>query len=321
VAPIRPLTLGGVSVVACVVLLAAVGCAARPAVASGSGGPRDDPPAPVAAVGDARISKADLADFQFVRYRERWAEAVDELVDERIVAAEAARLAIVVPPSALDAAVDAEVAARREQLRARFGDAADLAASVKDYYGFDVETWRRTVLAPRLVVHLALSRVVRLSARMREHVLARVIAVRDRAKATTLREKLDRGADFSLLALEESEDPSRKQGGVVAPIGRGDLPSADAEAALFSAAAGAVVGPLEVSGAGGVEWHLFRVIEKIPAWTGAPGALLPRLEEDLAKNPVTTPEYDRWSARTRRAYAVRVFAPDGSVLSGAGSAR
>lgn len=297
---------------AAVVLVACAHGARRP---SFSGGPRSDPPAPVAAVGGTRVTKDELADFLFDRSRERWLETVDELVDERIVRLESERLGVVVPPAALDAAVEGEVAARREQLRARFGDGTDLEASVRSYYGFDVATWRRDVLRPRLTVHLALQRVARLSSRLRDQVVARVIVVADRATADAVRGKLDRGADFSLVALETSTDPSKSAGGVIPPVGRGDLGRADLEDALFAAAPGTVVGPLEVKLASGVEWHLYKVVDRLAPWTGAPATLLPRLEEDLARNPLGRAEYERWRARTRAAYGVRVFGPDGTVLS------
>jgi hypothetical protein len=272
-------------------------------------------------VGGVVVTKDELADFVFSRFREQWRQAVDELVDERLVATQAAALGVTVPPAALDAAVDAEARARAEQLRARFGDGADLARSVLEYYGLEVEAWKREILRPRLEVHLALQRVVRLSARTRDQVVARVIVVKDRAKAEAVRAKVAAGADFSLTALEASEDPSREQGGVVAPIGRGDLPLPAVEAALFGARPGALVGPLEVATAAGPEFHLYRVVEQVPAWPGPPEARRVRLEEDLRTNPVTRTEYERWAARSRRAQGVRVFGPDGSVLREVGPGR
>jgi len=296
--------------------LAATGCAAGAGRgrASGSGGPSAAPPAPVAAVGEERLTKGDLADFVWERFREQWWQAVDEMIDERLVTAEARRLSVAVPPSALDAAVEAEAKARGEQLRARFGDGMDLASAVQAYYGVDVDTWRKTILRPRLANHLALERVVRLSARTREQVVARVIVLRDRARAADIRAKIDQGADFSLTALSESEDPSKALGGVIPAIGRGDLAVPGIEDALFRAAPGSLVGPLEVTVAGRSEFHLYRVVDRTAPWAGPPDALLVRLEEDLRQQPVTRAEYDRWSARTRRTYGVRYFAPDGSVL-------
>ncbi|MBL9086139.1 MAG: peptidylprolyl isomerase [Planctomycetia bacterium] len=304
-------------VLACAVL---AGCASRPRP-SGSGGPATDVAAPVASVGAERVTKAELSDFLHARFREAWLDALDELVDERIVAIEARALGVTVPAPALAAAVDAEVEARRRQLVEQFGPSADLEASVKAYYGLDVAGWRAKVLEPRLRTRLALARVVRLSSRLREQVIARVLVVKDRPTADAVRAKLDRGADFSLTALEVSVDPSRNLGGVIPPIARGDLARPDLEAALFGAAPGTVLGPLEVRSGAAVEWHLYKVVERVPAWGGPPSSLLPRLEDDLAKSPVTRAEFERWSSRTRARYGVRYFAPDGSVLPGGGGGR
>jgi parvulin-like peptidyl-prolyl isomerase len=275
----------------------------------------------VAQVGERRVTKGELADFFYERFREQWAQAAEALVEERLVAAERVRLTVSVPVAALDAAVEAEAKARAEQGRARFGPGADLAESVRSYYGLDVETWKRRVLRPRLETVLALHRVVRLSQRLRERVTARVIVVRDRAKADLLAAKLARGADFSLTALEESIDPSRASGGTIAPVSRGDLPVPAIEQALFSAAPGALVGPIEVATAGGLEVHLYKVVARDAPWTGDAGALAARLEADLAATPVTAAEVERWSVRVRREYGVRWFAPDGSALRLPGVAR
>lgn len=298
-------------------LLASACAAARP---SGSDGDPSSPEAPVASVGEERVTKAALADFVYARFREAWWQSVADLVDERLVATEAARLGVRVPPAILDAAVEAEAKARERDLKARLGESADLPSSVRAYYGLDVEAWKRDVLRPRLSVRLALERVVRLSSRLRERVEARVIVVRDLAKAEALREKILRGADFSLTALEASIDPSRREGGVLPPISRGDLPDA-VERPLFVAAPGSIVGPLAVEGAGGTEVHLYKVIAREPPWAGEPATLAARLEEDLVAKPVTAAEHERWAVRTRREKGVRWYAPDGTLLPGPGRGR
>lgn len=310
--------LGLLAAVACVPL---GGCARTAVRASGSGGPPTDPPGPVAVVSGTRITKGDLADLLYARFREPWLEAVDQLVDERILALERTRLAVSVPPAVLDAAVEAEVAARTKQLHARFGEEADLAASVQAYYGLDLARWRREVLRPRLETHLLLQRVVRLSSRGREQVLARLIVSKDAERARAIRAKVERGADFSLLAVQESEDATKAVGGVLPPLGRGDLPIPSLEAALFGAAPGTLVGPLEITTAQGREWHVYKIVERLPPWPGDAAALRDLVEADLAKSPVTKPEYDRWSTAARRRHGVAVFAPDGSVLRLDGSGR
>lgn len=312
------LRLGLLVAVACAPLGACVRAAARP---SGSGGPPTDPPGPVAVVSGSRITKGELSDFLYARFREPWIEAVDQLVDERILALERGRLAVTVPPAVLDAAVEAEVAARTQQLRARFGEGADLGASVKAYYDLDLARWRRDVLRPRLETHLLLQRLVRLSSRGREQVLARLIVSKDAERARALRAKVERGADFSLLAVQESEDATKAVGGVLPPVGRGDLPLRALEEALFGAPAGTLVGPLEVVTAQGREWHLYKIVQRLAPWPEDAAARRELVEADLTKSPVTKAEYERWATAARRRHGVAVFAPDGSVLRLDGSGR
>jgi hypothetical protein len=288
---------------------------------SGSDGDASAPAAPVAQVGEQRVTKAELADFVYDRYRERWVEAAEALVEEHLVALERRRLGVSVPPAALDAAVEAEAKARAEQVRARFGPKAELAESVRAYYGLDVEAWKRRVLRPRLDTVLALHRVVRLSQRLRERVAVRVIVVRDRARADALAAKLSRGADFALTALEESLDASKAAGGTLPPIARGDLAVPEVERALFAAAPGALVGPLEVATPSGVEVHLYKVVSHDAAWTGDPASIAARLEADLRASPVAAAEVERWSTRARREHGVRWFAPDGTALPVPGAPR
>jgi hypothetical protein len=305
--------------VAAPVLLVLAGCAApRPPSGSGDEAAR---PAPVAVVAGERVSKAELCDRLRSRFREEWNAALEDLVDERLLLLEERRLPVSVPPAALSAAVDAEVEARRKLLTQRLGAAADLEASVRAWYGTDVAGWRRDVLAPRLAVHLRLQRLVRLDRRLRGEVVVRVIVSRDAPAAAAAREKVERGADFALVARESSSDASRDAGGLLAPIARGDLAVTAVEDALFGAAAGSLVGPLSVAGAAGPEVHLYRVVEARPPWTGAPSALASALEDDLARRPLSRAEYERWAASARRRHGVAYFAPDGSALPGPGSTR
>jgi hypothetical protein len=258
-----------------------------------------------------RVSKADLCDFLHARFREQWFLGLDLLLDERLAALEAARHGFSVPPAALETAVEAEVAARRAQA-SRQG--TDLAATVRAAYGLDVEAWRRDVLSPRVRARLLVERAARRSSRSREQVVCRVIVLPDRAGAGRVAAALARGADFGLLALQESTDGSRAAGGLLPPIARGDLLRADLEALLFGAAPGSVVGPVDLDGPRGGEVHLYKVVERRAAW-GAQGArLVAMLEDDLARAPVSRSELERWASRARREHAVVVFAPDGSRL-------
>ncbi|MDJ0520448.1 MAG: peptidylprolyl isomerase [Planctomycetota bacterium] len=272
-----------------------------------------DKPGPVAVVDGKRLSKAELADWWFDRYPEEYGRTLGALVDERLAIRAAHAQGIRVPRAVLEKAVAAEVEARRKQLSSLYGKEADLAAEVRRAYGVDVEAWRTRVLAPRLHARLLMERVIRWDTRRRERVHARVIVLTNETRAQDLIGRLRKGADFSLLAARESLDPSGKRGGDLPWIGRGDLAFPGVEERLFSAQAGGLVGPLRVNVEGREQFHVYKVIQRRPPWTGTADANWQRLEKDLADRPVGQGEFERWRARTRRDAGVRFYRPDGRV--------
>ncbi len=267
--------------------------------------------APVATVLGQPISKATLSDFWFDRYPEEYGRTLDTLVDERIVIADAHRSGVRVPAVALAKAVEKEVEARREQLTQLYGDAVDIADEVKRAYGVGLAEWKRSILGPRLHARLLMERVIRWDSHRRPRLHARVIVLPTAAKARTVVEKLRRGADFSLTALNESMDPLEATGGNLPPFGRGDLAFPGVEKRLFAAAQGALVGPLEVQVGGKPQWQIYRIVNRLEAWPGNFESNWERIEKDLAERPMAGPEYERWRVRARRDAKVGFYRPDG----------
>jgi hypothetical protein len=278
----------------------------------------------VATIGGDPVTSADLSAFWYARYRESWWRAVLNLADERILAREARRLGIGVPPGAVAKAVDEEVEARREQLRAAFGEGADLEAELLRTYGLALDAWRREILTPRIETQLLLVRLVRLDTRRRARVHARVIVLPDEAGARRVLEKVRAGADFSLTAHQESIDPTREAGGDLPTIARGDLALPGVEERLWEAPVGGIVGPLAVAAGRTTQWHLYKVVARIEPWAGDRAGLLQRLEKDLEEHPMGLQEYERWRARMHRDFRVEVLDPSGRPVlppSLAGAAR
>lgn len=294
-------------------LLLLAGCRGAPAAPRlfGSGG-EEAVDAPVAAVGERRFTKAHLGDYWFHRYPEEYARTLDEMVEEWLVWSEARQGGVTVPEARLAAAVEREVEARRAQVRDLLGPDADLEAEVRRAYGLGLAAWRERVLRPRLATVLLKERVVRLDSRRRARLHARVIVLADPARARWVRAQLERGADFALLARQESRDPSGRRGGDLPWIARGDLVHPGVEEALFAAPAGALVGPLAVEVDGVPQWHLYRVLEHAPAWAEGGGDLAARLEADLVAAPVGPGEVLRWRLRRRAERGIRYFRPDGT---------
>jgi len=277
----------------------------------------DGPPAPrvVATLGDEAVTAADLVAWWYDRDRDGWVRTMEALLDERIVRHEVRRLGLSLPPGVLEKAVDEEIDARRKLLAQTYGEGVRLEEEVERGYGVDLETWKREILAPRVRMQHLLMRVVRLDTRRRDRVKARVIVLDDEERARRVRGRLESGADFSLTALKESVDPTAQAGGDLPAIARGDLTVPNVEELLFAASPGDLLGPIAVTIAGRTQWHLYKVIERLPAWTGTRAELLARLETDLAEQPLGRAEFERWRARMRRDFRTRVYDPQGRPVT------
>lgn len=274
-------------------------------------GERPEADAPLVTSRAGTVGPTDLVDYWYGRHREGWYRTLDELIDERIVAFEAQRLGLTVPPAVLAQAVADEVAAREEQLRETYGDEIQLGDEVQRAYGVPLGRWKQEILYPRLRAFQLLQRVVRLDTRRRPRLVVRVIVSTSEGDAREILRRVQAGADFSLIALKQSVDPTAESGGVLPPIARGDLALPAVEARLFQAQAGELVGPLPVRLDGVQTWHLYRVVERTQPWGGTRAEIFQRLEGDLKEEPVGSQEFARWRARTRRDFGVRVFSPDG----------
>ncbi len=87
-------------------------------------------------------------------------------------------------------------------------------------------------------------------------VQARHILVNSKEKAEELKKRIDEGEDFSSLAEEHSECPSKKRGGDLGWFGKGAMVR-PFEVAAFTAEEGDVVGPVKTE----FGWHLIYVYE------------------------------------------------------------
>ncbi len=87
-------------------------------------------------------------------------------------------------------------------------------------------------------------------------VQARHILVSTKELAERLKKELDEGADFSALAEQHSECPSKKRGGDLGWFGKGAMVK-PFELAAFTAQEGEVVGPVKTE----FGWHLIYVYE------------------------------------------------------------
>jgi peptidyl-prolyl cis-trans isomerase C len=87
-------------------------------------------------------------------------------------------------------------------------------------------------------------------------VQARHILVKSKEIAEEVKKKVDEGEDFSTLAEEYSECPSKKRGGDLGWFGKGAMVRSF-EVAAFTAEEGEVVGPIKTE----FGWHVIYVYE------------------------------------------------------------
>jgi hypothetical protein len=284
--------------------------------------PVPDPP-PARAGADAEIwsvdgravTTSDLGDFVLRYSPDRAAEALDQLLDEAVIRAEAARERVSVADAVVAARTDAWIDDRRREARVQYGATTDFEKLLRERYGRDLASYRAD--AERIVGALCLrDRLVRVDQFREDGVEVRVLVLPAKADADAAAKSLRDGADMTLFA----ERAGLRRPATPAPAARGEIPEKEVEARLFAAAAGDVLDPVPFDVAGkGTFWQVFKVTR---AWRGSSEpwtALAARVEESLAGAPVTDDEYLRWRRRafarhrieTRDAAKALVRAPGG----------
>ena len=249
------------------------------------------------------ITKADLGDFVLRYVPDRAKVALDQLLDEAVIDAEAAREGVTVSAATVRAATDAYMDDRRREARVQYGATTDFEAFLLERYGRNVASYRAD--AERLVRVLSLrDRLVRLDQLREDGVEVRVMVLPSAEAAGASVTSLRAGADMTLCA----ERAGARRPASPPPVFRGEIPEKELEAALFAAAPGDVLDPVPFDAAGtGRFWQVFKVTR---AWRADPRefvVLRAPVEESILAVPVSEDEYVRWR---RRAFSRhRVEAP------------
>ncbi len=100
-----------------------------------------------------------------------------------------------------------------------------------------------------------------------------------RAKANEVAEAAKKpSVNFANLATTMSESGSREKGGDLGEVAKGDLVAA-LDSAVFTAASGAVVGPIETKSA----WHIVKVEQRLPSEVPSFDTVKDRLRRDVSE--------------------------------------
>jgi parvulin-like peptidyl-prolyl isomerase len=118
-------------------------------------------------------------------------------------------------------------------------------------------------------------------AHLREIVIVRpdaplaVDAARDRANDAAAKARA--GDDFAKLASTVSEAGTKSKGGDLGEVNRGEL-LPDLDKAVFNAAAGAIIGPIETKSG----WHILKVEQRLPSEVPAFESIKDKLRKDVS---------------------------------------
>ncbi len=314
----RALALGALFAVALVPTL--TGCERAGPAPSARDAPdlaEPDAAAPVATVDGAPITRADLA--RLVRRvtggeanadRQLRVSLLEQLIEERLLLAEAARRGLSLSAADVEAAARAAEAAMGREAFER-----ELAAE-----GLTPEAWRAR-LGETLLVRALLSTVPPpkpisehdVRAHYQEHradyarpeqFRARIPTVATRAEAEAIRAQLAAGGDFAALAREKSISPEKEAGGDLGFVPRGQLPP-EFDEALARLKPGEL-SPVVESPYG---FHIFRLEERRAARQATLEEVRDEIRETLSRDRAER-AHEEWLADLRAKAKVEILDPE-----------
>jgi parvulin-like peptidyl-prolyl cis-trans isomerase-like protein len=232
------------------------------------------------------------------------ANAVRQIVIDRIAAAEAAEGHITVPEAAIAREFDRVLADQDRKVRESSKGKLDLAAYVKNSYGLEKADYEAIVRAS-VSRSLLLERVILFELSHHPRIQVRLIRVKDKSLAEEIRKKLAESADFATLARQHSEDGSARDGGIYPPL-PSDLPST-----LFTrtdAIKNGEIGPVEeVSTNDGPRYRIVQVLTRLPAESGAWTERSAAIEQVLEGRPLSPLEVEAWMRVMEQRRQVRIL--------------
>lgn len=230
--------------------------------------------------------------------------AIDLLVFDVLVARHAEQHGIRIDAAAVEASAAEEEQAMRAQVAAELGAEIDFGAYVWRMFGMPLGDWQRT-LRVRTAQRLYQGYVIRYLALREDRSQVRFLVTKDRAVADEVVEKVRAGADFGTLALRWSEDPSRRDGGLLPPFGRGfGHPVAKV---AFELQKGQVSAPFEAKLGEEPRWFVVYCLDRMPGRDVPFAAVREEIDTELRRHPLSqleTAAYTlRWRADSERSTA------------------
>lgn len=222
--------------------------------------------------------------------------AVDLLVFDALVAQHAREFGIQVAESRVAELAAAEESALRRQLAEEQQGRVDFAAYLYRVFGMAEADWRQA-LRLRSAQRLYQGYVLRYLALREDRAQVRFLVHADAALCREVATKVRAGADFATLAGKHSEDPSRRDGGLLPPFGRAfQHPVAKV---AFELARGGVSEPFEASWGDGKRWFVVYCLDRMPGRDVPFAAVAAEIDAGLAAAPITPLETTAYTLRWR----------------------
>jgi hypothetical protein len=224
-------------------------------------------------------------------------DAIDLLVFDVLVARHAEEFGIRVAPDRVETLAAAEEQQVRQQVKAELGE-VDLETYVWRWMGMRLPAWQAT-LRTRTAQRLYQGYVIRYLALREDRAQVRFLVHKEQKVAQEVVDKVRAGADFATLALRWSEDPSRRDGGLLPAFGRGFQHPVVATA--FTLQRGEVSAPFLAPFGDGERWFVVFCLDQLPGRAVPFADVRDEIDRQLVERPLSPIEISAYTLRWRPA--------------------
>jgi len=255
----------------------------------------------VAEIDGSPVRAGEVARFLFRYDPARALDVLNQILDARILEADAASRAITLPPGEIEARTEEQVRRQEQEIRVQYGPATTLEDYLQDRFGFSVAAYRAD-LAVLVRLQALRDRLVRYEALREDRIRIRVLVLKDEASARDAARRLREGADFTTLAKQVSLAPATD----LPSYRRDEVEPPELAEELFSMQPGSVSRPVRVAREGRELFQVFKVVERNAPRDLPWAAVAEEVERDLKVRPVVPAEYLQWARRARERHGLKV---------------
>ena len=256
------------------------------------------PDAEVARIGDTSLRQSQAFARLLSADPKLALSAVDLLVFDVLIAGHAREFGIRAPNERVRALAEEEERRLREQVERELGAKVPFEDYVWRIFGMRIEDWRRTTEI-RTAQRLYQGYVIRYLALREDRVVVRYIANKDEKALFDAAEKVRQGADFATLALRLSEDPLRREGGLL-PAFSAQFPHPVTKVAI-GMQPGALSDVFEQTVGDERRFYLVYCLDRLPGRDVAFPDVQQEIDQELEKRPLTPIETNAYTLRWRGA--------------------